>query len=540
MLRMRAPLPSSLWRRLITYALDRYAHLPMSLGTDLRYARGIEQQRWLFNTVNKQFTVWGPKEQRVHPEFLLACCVVFHAVCMIDTAMWYTDDHTNENSPSVRLDSKLVKVGNNQRLSFEDLTGDCDTFAGSIVRMWEDLIHHEPTGEDTSLLLAARDVARLFVVGMPHSSVSAASVQRETEAKPANHMYALAIPSETFLVMLANGTASSSDMLPYKQRLASLLDYDQNRSKYVGAIWHRYLQMMVLEGTGPLVPFPFPGWVSAISTLYAHNPAVIIPEEKEYDLHRAELIALHEQTTLEMEGVLARDSGMISPSMMLYENPLMTLSEFVKSDLKASHFYQVAMGFQTAVLEREDIPVIDLLFLQGKGAGATVGVSYADMVLAPLVWAAKMRGENVDASDLVTLRPSVILEPQEMEIIRRAVNNEPAPDVPEMVQLTEEQRAWIEQIPKKTYGGDMVEVTYFVRAEDLPEFVPAITRLEPSLCHIACRPRPLIRSTTMLDMSLVVVDVQVGVPMPEKTPKCLRVSSCDEVSDEFRALITTR
>lgn len=534
MLRTRRPISAALWHRLLAYSLDRHSHMAVSVDTPLHDAAPHMQQRWFLETVHKQFTEWGPAHQRVHPEFFVAVSVVFGAITMIDTSIWYFDDHTNENSPSITLDEHRIKPGNNQGLSMEDLSGDCDTMSGSIVRMWEDLITTmPPTGTDPTVLRiieAARDVARLYEVGMPHSSVSAASVQREDSAEPQNHMYALGIPRETFYAMLQAGDNYGKVYDKYPIQMKQAKNRFASNDKYTGRAWHWYLQNVVLEGTGPLMSFPFPAWMSAVPTLYAHDASKIPQEELDASLKRAEHIAFLEQAALEMEGVLAQNAGFAFTSMMLYDNPLYTIEEFAKGGLDASHFYKVAMGFQLSGLERAGVPVIDLEFIQGIGGFGTVGVSYAHLMMAPLRWAAKYRGEKIPDGALVCLEPSVVLTPEEMRIVRDAVEQVPAPDCPALVELSYEQQQYLREniaVKKRSVGGDIAEVTYFVRMCDMPVFVERLKAQQEHFAVVEYRPRPLIKSTTMDDMDVIVIDVLVGIGVTAPKTPVLDVQSAE-------------
>lgn len=508
MLRMRRKIPAALWAMYTRTALDRYSRMAAAIGTPLWRASEQDQERWFKDTVKRQFERWGPKEKRVHPEFHLAAMVTFHAICMWATSLFYTDDHTNENAACVELDDKKVKVGNNQRLAEEDLSGDCDTFAGAIIRFWLDLVHYVVDQgvphDDAQLILTAQAVARLYDNGMPHSSVSSASVQREESEEAQNHMYALAIPRNVCRAMMVNGGVSETVLH------AAAHPYGEP-GKYEGREWHWYLQNMVEEGTGALNPWPMPTWLSACSWLYAEDPSVIPVETRQADAERALLIAKMEQATLVRESFLAHSAQFPSPAMMLYDDPMMTLREFANAGAKASHFYQCAMGYQTPVLEKHGIPLVDLDFVRGTGAEKWVGARYSELMLTPLAYAAMQRGEQIHKNKIITLAPTW-LSMQEMQLVRKALETEPKPDPPRVLDVAHKLERTLGEQRESEVSEPTVEVTYFVRLCDYAEFAEKLAGIE-GVVRVRRRIREMGGSSTAVDMDVVVVDMTLAMPL---------------------------
>lgn len=520
MLKHGVPTPISSWIRYLETALYRYSRTPVAYGTDLWHADTIPARQWLTRTIDRQFEEWGPKQNRVHPEFHLACMVVMHALCVYDTSLFYTDDHTNENRRGAVLAQDRVKITNNQQKSLEEGSGDCDTMSGSINRFGMELQTYAAfDGEyiDNMLLKKAQQVARLFVFGMPHGAVSTKNILEKPSEDMQNHMFALAYPRSLFfwhLQQAARDPVLSRMIAPYRQKLI-------DAERRFGALpkWHTHLQMMLLEGTGPLNPFGMPTWLSACSWLYADNPASIPEHEQEHDMKRALQIARREAVMHELEAILVKDMRIVDGSsgtaMMWYDDPTMTFGEMARQGWNASHFYKVAVGFQTAELADADIPIIELHFTTEHNNSTMFGATYFDLVTAPFQRNLVTAPKPHRVRSLVGLRPTVFMSAAEMRQVRTMLQLEPWPLPLDVIECSEAEMEVVNKMPMKEPGTECVETMYFVRVEDLPRLIAKLeTEKSGFIRRVHVRATALGASSFSEHARFVVADVTIGASMP--------------------------
>lgn len=529
------PTPTEVWIKFFETALMRYSRMAVAWGTDLWHADIRAARHWYTETVRRQFDEWGPNENRVHPEFHLACMVTFHAMCIVDTSMYYTDDHTNENRSGTIMVKERVKLTNNQRLSIEEGSGDCDTFAGSINRFCVDLQNAESfDGDyvDVDFMRHAQEVLRLYVVGMPHGAVSTKNILQNPTDDLQNHMYAMGIPRFVFYRMLLESARHehvvAKKLAPYyNQIMAAEARFGGERqpdstfvSTYSSMPWQKHLQIMLLEGTGPLNPFALPGWLSACSWLYAGDPDSIDEETRANDEARAVEIARREEMVHELEMVLAKELKIyelgIGTSMMLSDQPTASIRDLAKAGWNASHFYKAAVGFQTSELADAGVPIIDFFFTTTThGYGTVFGATYFDLITSPWQYAAL--SQKTDVAHVVRIRPSVFMTQQEFAVVEAGLALEPAPFPLETAEMTDREIEIFSNVKMVNSDKDCVETTYFVRIEDLPKLLDELERNPSSfITRVHARECVLGYSNVVPDMRYVVVDVTIGTAMPPR------------------------
>ena len=519
----------SLWCQYIRTALSRYTTQAVSYGTPLYHAPLRVAEAWYKSVIVKQMNEWGPKENRVHPFFHLVCMITFHAVCIFDTSLYYTDDHTSETGPSSFIKKESIRSIDNRRYSEEDLSGDCDTFGGGINRNIYELQTYEAFGNDNvdnDLVKHARHVVRLYEHGMPHGAVSSKNVLVASSKDLQNHMFAWAFPRKLFYSCVRQSVVADIDLSGKMSKYFSKLEMAEypftstSVKTYSGMKWHEFLQPMPLEGTGPLNPFALPSYLSACSWLYAENIKVIPQEEIDWATSRAKEIAQREILTMEFEGVLMQNldfaHSRLGTCMMLFDFPDAPIQAIHKAQTACSHFYKVMTGFQCAALIRAGIPVVDFYFSTGTTATERVGATYANLALFSFFW--RNDGKNSSRAHIPRIKPALVIREDHMKLLKHIIEMEPKPLPAQVTSVTQEEFVMPKKLQVRSSNEDMIEVTFFVRINHLEEIIDLINKLDRTIIIKAqVELRTLGCSSINPDMRVIVADVTLGIAYPDPT-----------------------
>lgn len=527
LLERNSPTPDALWCEFLRCAISRYTTMPASYDTPLWHSPIDKAEHWLIETINNQFKVWGPKQKRVHPHFHLACMIVFHACCVFAVSLYYINDHTSEEGPGkkTKFDQNKVRSIDNRRFGEQDLTGDCDTFSAVIIRFIYELQTYDTKGissVNAILIESAKQVVRLYECGMPHGAVSAKNVLVAKADDLQNHMFAWAFPRRAFYVSLKDSIVSDKDLMMQMTPYYGLIDkaetvFDTRDKNYSGMPWQDMLMPMILEGTGPLNPFPVATYLSACSWLFAEDPKTIPANEIKNDIERAKEIAQREILALELEGLLMEKLDFaktrLGTCMMLFDYPDASLLEIYKA--QETHFYKYMTGFQIGSLARAGIPVVDMYFCTGTQNSERPGLSIANMAFFSFFW--RNKGQGVPASKRPRVKPALVIKPDHMKKIMHALSLEPKPYPPQNTPLTKEEYQVGKELVARDSKEDLVEVTFYVRINHLKQIIELVNHMDANIvkkCQVSVR--NLGASSMNPNMKVIVGDVTIALAYPGK------------------------
>lgn len=442
LLRPDAQSPVELWHDLLMGALSDFRYLPLASGTPFTLDDPDARLAHFLETVDKQFTVWGPEEGRVHPDFYQAVQVVAMVCILFCVSLFYESDFVNLNTLAKAYKQELLKITDKFTDMRTTFAGDCDTGAGAAMRFVAELmdVGNMHANASTPLWLTSmRDVLRLFVPLQVHPRVASASLDAQTAlarqngsenmdcGEPMNHMHMMLVPRNIFYQSveesMQNPVVRKYVRMPEGKRLKDCMWPWSNRPAYIDADWMLQLKPLILELTGRSEVYNFP-----LHWLVSKEMGITEQEKREFDT-RNKLVQRNAIAQVELTRDLARKGVDVSALGTFYmgcDFPTDTPAQYLARKTLASTFYKVMVGAFTDDLVRSGVNIAGFYFAQqiehGRlGPKLVWGVPFSDIAMMDWGWNPKA-ARQLDTVNKVLICPETMFTEEEMSIAFSAMN----------------------------------------------------------------------------------------------------------------------